>query len=163
MRALGALISAALMVTAFGPDLSFAPNASSATAPQVQSVAVLAFRAPPGDATLESFAPDLSESLSDLLAKSGMQVSAQSAVAALAPAMAPQDAGHSLSVDAVFTGTMRVSGAQVKIHVELVNSKNGFQIWSDTFAERREALSGSEQKIAEDIVSRVRSALSSAK
>jgi serine/threonine-protein kinase len=151
------------MVSALAPDLSLAPSARAASAPQVQSVAVLAFHAPTGDATLGSFADDLSESLSDLLAKSGMQVSAQSAVAALAPALAPQDAGQRLTVDAVFTGSMRVSGEQVKIHVELVNSKNGFQIWSDTFAERRDALSGSEQKMAEEIVSRVRSALSSAK
>jgi eukaryotic-like serine/threonine-protein kinase len=163
IRALGLLLSIALMVVAIAPDLTLASSARAGSAPQVQSVAVLAFHAPPGDAALDSFAADLSESLSDLLAKSGTQVSAQSAVAALAPAMAPQDAGHSLSVDAVFTGTMRVSGELVKIHVELVNSKNGFQIWSDTFVQRREVLPGSEQRIAEEIVSRVRSALSTMK
>jgi TolB-like protein len=88
-----------------------------------------------------------------------MQVSAQSAVTALPATIAPQDAGQRLAVDAVFAGSLRVSGEQVKVHIELVNTKNGFQVWSGTLQEKRNALAGAEARMSEEIASQVRSAL----
>jgi serine/threonine protein kinase len=156
MQALGALISTALLVMAFLPDLGSAAGATAAL-PKVSSVAVLSFRAPADDAMLTSFAQDLVEELSSQLARSGMQVSAQSAVEALGTSLAPQDAGQRLSVSAVFTGSLRPSGEQAKVRVELVDAHTGFQIWSDTLTITRDAVAS---KTAEDIVSRVRIALS---
>jgi len=156
MQAMGALISIALLVMAFLPDLGAAPAAATSQ-PKVSSVAVLNFRSPAGDAALQSLAQDLAEELSGHLARSGMQVSAQSTVEALGNSIAPQDAGRQLAVNAVFAGTIRLTGSQVKIRVELVNSQNGFQIWSDTLTATRDAAAS---QMAEEIVSRVRSALS---
>ena len=144
---------------AFLPDLSFA-SGQAGSQPKVSSVAVLNFRAPAGDEALTSFGLDLAEDLSNLLVRSGMQVSAQSAVLALGPAVAPQEAGQKLSVNAVFAGSIRVSGDQVKVRVELVDARNGFQIWSDTMTSSRAELSASEPKTAEEILSRMRTALS---
>jgi TolB-like protein len=158
MQALGSLISIALLVVAFLPDLTPSPAAAQ-TQPKVQSLAVLTFRAPAGDAALASFGLNLAEELSSQLARSGLQVSAQSAVEALGTAIPPQEAGARLAVNAVFTGSLRLSGDQVRIRVELVDSKTGFQIWSDTLTVKRTAFSGSEARLAEEIVARVRAAL----
>lgn len=159
MQALGALLSTALLVLAFVPDLTQSSNAAPPQ-PKVQSLAVLGFRAPPGDAALASFGQDLAEELSSQLARSGLQVSAQSAVEALGGSVAPQEAGARLAVNAVFTGSLRISGDQVRMRVELVDAKTGFQIWSETLNVKRSTLGGTETRTAEEIVARVRAALS---
>jgi serine/threonine-protein kinase len=155
LQGLGALLSAALMVMAFVPDLSFASGQAAASRPKVGSVAVLALHAPAEDKSLSSFAQDLAEDLSGRLAGSGMQVSAQSAIEALGPSAGPQQAAQQLSVDAVFTGAIRISGDQVKVRIELVD-RQGFQLWADTFVSRRDQVAAEEQKMAEEILARMR-------
>jgi TolB-like protein len=76
----------------------------------------------------------------------------------LGAAVTPRDAARGLSVDAVFTGSMRLSGDQVKVRIELVDGQ-GFQLWSDTFTSSRTGAIASEQKMAEEILARVRGAL----
>ncbi len=159
MQALGVTLSTGLLALAFVPDMvSSKAVAAQTEVPKVTSVAVLNFRAPAGDPNLAVFGEALAEELSSALAKSGLQVSAQSAVQALPAAMAPQDAGKQLNVDAVFAGSIRPSGQQIKLHVELVNSRNAFQIWSDSLSTER-AASQAEEKVAGEIVTRMRAAL----
>ncbi len=158
MQATGVLLSTALLAMAFVPDLKIATG-EAAGAPKVSSVAVLSFPAPAGDDVLASFSQDLSEDLSSLLSKSGLQVSSQSAVQALGPLIAAQEAAQKLSVNAVFAGGIRLSGKQMKVRVELVDAKNGFQLWSDTLTCDRDEASASEQRIAQEILSRVRAAI----
>jgi TolB-like protein len=157
-RALGALLCAALLVLAGVPTLAVG-SSDSALLPKVTSVAVLNFRAPAGDETLNSFGQDLSEDLSNQLARSGMQVAAQSAVAALGPSTLPQEAAKRLTVDAVFTGTIRVSGDQVKVRVELVDGRNGLLTWGDTLTSPRSELAARGPAMAQETLSRLRMTL----
>jgi TolB-like protein len=119
-------------------------------------VAVLVFRAPPQAAAV---AEALSEDLSTALMRSGMQVAAQSSVASLGAEVTPLAAGQRLNVDAVFAGSIRILGPQVRIHVELVDTKNAFQIWSDTFTLARQAALAGEQSVAGEVVNRMHAAL----
>ena len=149
---------AALLVLAIVPGLT-ATSGDRTLLPKVSSVAVLPFRAPAGDELLASTGQDLAEELSNQLARAGMQVAAQGATAALGPSALPQEAAKRLSVDAVFTGAIRPAGEQIKIRIELVNSSNGFQVWSDTFTSPRTEASTNGVKLAEEVLSRLRLAL----
>jgi TolB-like protein len=53
---------------------------------------------------------------------------------------------------------MRLSGDQVRVRIELVDGQ-GFQLWGDTFTAGRSEAIASEQKMAEEILARVRNAL----
>ena len=158
MQALGALLCVTLLVVAFAPSLSLASNEASLL-PKVSSVAVLSFRAPPGDEVLASLGQDVAEELSNQLARSGLKVSAQGAVAALGPSLLPQDAGKRLTVDAVFTGAVRQTGDQIKLRVELVDARSGFQIWTDTLSCPRADVASGGPKMAEEVLARMRIAL----
>jgi serine/threonine protein kinase len=157
-RALGALLCAAILAVAYVPSLTLGSSESSLL-PKVSSVAVLNFRAPAGDDALSSIGQDLAEELSNQLARSGMRVAPQGAVAALGPATLPQDAAKRLLVDAVFVGTIRLSNDQVKIRVELVDGRSGLLTWGDTLTSPRTEVATRGPAMAEETLNRLRIAL----
>jgi TolB-like protein/predicted Ser/Thr protein kinase len=128
----------------------------------VHSVAIMNLRTPDDDARAAPLAEGLPEELGGALAQSGFQVAAQSAVQKLPPSVAddPRGAGARLGVDAVLAGTVRSYGGRYKIHVELVSTRTGFQIWSETFTAGAEDILAGEKKTAVEIAVSMRAALS---
>jgi serine/threonine-protein kinase len=158
LRAVGALLCAGILVLAYVPSFTLV-SSDSALLPKVSSVAVLNFRATAGDEALNSIGQDLAEELSNQLARSGMRVAPQGAVAALGPATLPQDAAKRLTVDAVFIGTIRVSNDQVKVRVELVDGRSGLLTWGDTLTSPRAEIAARGPAMAEETLNRLRIAL----
>jgi TolB-like protein/tRNA A-37 threonylcarbamoyl transferase component Bud32 len=124
----------------------------------VQSVAVMSLRAPPEDSRAAPLATGLPEELSSALSQTGLHVASQSAVQELSGSTL-QAAGAKLHVDAVLTGTVRSYGGTYKVYIELVSTRTGFQIWSETFTADAEDLLAGEKKTAVEIASHLRAAM----
>jgi TolB-like protein len=56
-------------------------------------------------------------------------------------------------------GSVRSFGPHFKIHVELVNTRTGFQVWSDSFTTENGDLLAEEQKLAKQIAQELQQAI----
>lgn len=157
MKALGgALMAGVLGLAAWrwhSPSSGIRINAN------VQSVAVMNFRAAPDDAGAAAYAQDLPDEVETALSKTGMQVVPHTSVTQSASNEDVKILGGQLGVDAVLEGNVKTFGTRFKVHVELVNVHTGFQLWSDSITiEGTDVLSG-EQKAAAQIAAELRQAL----
>lgn len=157
MKAVGGTLLAGLLVMA--GFYSGSGPASSSAAPRLESLAVLEFRAQPEDRQAAPFAQGLPEEINTALSRAGLRIAAQSSVRELAGKGDPRTVGAQLGVDAVLAGTVRSYGSRFKIHLELVSSRNGFQVWTETFTADTDDPLASEQKAAAEIATRLRAAI----
>jgi TolB-like protein len=156
MKAVGGVLLAGLLVMAG----FYSRSSPSSPAPsKLESLAVLDFRVPPEDRQAAPFAQGLPEEINTALSRSGVRIAAQSSVLELAGKGDPRTVGAQLGVDAVLAGTVRSYGSRFKIHLELVSSRNGFQIWTETFTADTDDPLAAEQKAAQEIATRLRAAL----
>jgi serine/threonine-protein kinase len=126
---------------------------------QVESLAVMSLQAPREDSTAVFLAESLADDLSVALARVGLRVASRSTVQAAPAAASPREMGAQLGVDAVLTGTIRSFGTRLRVHVELVNTRTGFQIWSTSATlDSAEVMSG-EPRVAADLASQLAEAL----
>ncbi len=124
------------------------PNTSG---PPIRSIAVISLRAPNDDARASPVLEGLPEELSSALAQNGFQVASMSAVKRVSEDD-PKSAGAQLGVDAVLAGNVRSYGSKYKVYAELINTRTGFQVWSETFtADAEDAVAGP-KKTAGEIV-----------
>jgi len=158
MQAIGAgLIALLLSVSAW--FYGSRPKTSSGVT-AVRSVAVMNFRTAPEDQQATLFVQDFPEELAGALSKAGLLVASRSSVLELgSQAAGPRAVGSQLGVDAVLEGTVRSFGSKFKVRVELVNTRTGFQVWSETFTADSTDLLGGEQKTATEIATQLRQAL----
>jgi serine/threonine protein kinase len=158
LQALGALLIAALLF--FGAVALWNP-AGTAQATSVRSIAVLGLRTSPGDAVGPSVSGILEEDIGAALARSGLHVPSRGSVLALGVSSDPRLAGGQLGVDAVLEGSVRSQGNKVRVHLELISTRTGFQLWSQTYTiDAAELLSGGQAPSA-DMAGHLRSALDS--
>ena len=61
-----------------------------------------------------------------------------------------------MGVDSVLDGNVRVQGSVVRIYVELVNARSGFQLWSATFTAEPSALMDGQSDTASEIAKQIR-------
>ncbi len=149
MQAIGAgLIAILLTLAAWRLG---GPAAGDSVAIPVQSVAVMNFRTAPEDQPATLIAQDLPEQLGGSLSKAGLLVASRSSMLELGATAKPRDVGAQFGVDAVLAGNVRSYGSKFKVYVELVNTRTGFQIWSETFTVEAGDLLSGEQKTAADI------------
>lgn len=127
MQTLGvALLAVLLSVSAW----FFWPHGGSASSGSaVRSMAVMNLQAEAG-ASETDIVRALPEDLGAALTRSGFQVVSHQSVAALGEIAGARVAGQQLGVDGVIEGSVRRAGSRLRIHLELVNSKTGFQVWS---------------------------------
>jgi TolB-like protein/DNA-binding winged helix-turn-helix (wHTH) protein/tetratricopeptide (TPR) repeat protein len=131
--------------------------ANTTFTPPPHSVAVLPFVNMSGDAAQEYFSDGLSEELLNALSRiDELQVAAQTSSFHFKGKSA--DLGtiaHELNVSTVLEGSVRKSGATVRITAQLVDATTGFHIWSETYDRKvDDAL-----KVQSDIATAVASAL----
>ena len=109
-----------------------APNATS-TMVQDSSIVVLPFVAMSEDASLRHRGEGLSEQITnELAARSELRVVSRTS----AFEQAGKDAvaiAHNLGVSYVLEGSVRPSGAQVRVTAQLVRGEDGIHVWSDTY------------------------------
>ena len=67
-------------------------------------------------------------------------------------ALDPRSVGEALKVDSVLTGTVRQSGAQLRVTVKLVNTKTEENIWASTFDKSESDIFAVQREIAQKVV-----------
>jgi TolB-like protein len=104
-------------------------------APPPHSVAVLAFDNLSGDPSQEYFSDGLAEELITTLGRiDKILVAARvSAFSFKHTTATVADIAHALNVGAVLEGSVRRDGSSLRINVELIDARTGFQIWSRSF------------------------------
>lgn len=102
------------------------------------SIAVLPFADQSENSDQAYLAVGLAEEITNLLGSAdGFKVSASRSSQILSDrGLTPTDIGRRLEVDTVLTGSVRVTGNRLRIRVELLDTKNGRTLWSESF--RRE-------------------------
>ena len=67
-------------------------------------------------------------------------------------ALDPRSVGEALNVDSVLTGTVRQSGAQLRVTVKLVNTKTEENIWASTLDKSESDIFSVQREIAQKVV-----------
>jgi serine/threonine protein kinase len=111
------------------------PPASSVFSPPPRSVAVLPFTNLSGDPTQEYFSDGISEELINALAHiESLQVIARTSSFSFKNQNVDiETIARKLNVAAILEGSIRRSGNTVRITAQLINTVNGFHIWSEDY------------------------------
>ena len=110
-------------------------------APPLHSVAVLPFVNMSSDAREDYFSDGLTDELINTLSRvKGVRVAARtSAFAFKGSASTIGEIGRRLDVSAILEGTVRRDGQRVRIGVQLIDTRTGFQFWSRSYDRNRVA------------------------
>jgi TolB-like protein/DNA-binding winged helix-turn-helix (wHTH) protein/Tfp pilus assembly protein PilF len=116
------------------------------------SIAVLPFldlSAPPAEPYL---ADAVSEELTTGLAQvKGLRVTARTSAFQFRSAKDVRQIGKALSVGAVLEGSVRRTGNQLHVTAQLVNTRDGYHVWSGTFDTTTHDLLSAEQRITQEV------------
>jgi TolB-like protein/DNA-binding winged helix-turn-helix (wHTH) protein/tetratricopeptide (TPR) repeat protein len=117
------------------PHGDSAPKATADFAPPPHSVAVLAFTNMSGDPSQEYFSDGLAEELIDALGRiDGMHVAARvSAFSFKGKPATIAEIARTLNVGAVLEGSVRRQADRLRVTVQLIDARTGFQYWSRSY------------------------------
>ena len=134
---------------------------SSSSALQVP-MAVLPFANLSSDPENEYFSDGLGEELMGALAKiDGLRLVARSSTQRFRGADHDvREVGRLLNVDAVLEGSVRRSGNRLRITVKLVDTANGYQLWSERYDRQMEDVFEVQEEIANGVAAQLRGHLS---
>jgi serine/threonine-protein kinase len=136
---------------------------STATLPQVESIAVLPLANLSGDPAQEYFADGMTEVLSTDLARLGglKRVTARGSVMRYKGTVKPLDEiARELKVDALLTGSVQRAGDRVSITAQLLEPSTGNQIWSNRYERDLRDVLAIRNEIVTAIVAGIKSQLS---
>ncbi len=133
-----------------------APRAPAAS-PQA-SIAVLPLVNMSRDPEQEYFADGLAEAVLDLLAKvPGLHVAARtSAFSFKGKNDDARTIAEKLNVATLLEGSVRRSGDQVRITTQLINAKDGYHLWSETYDRKLTDVFAVQDEIARSVVAALR-------
>jgi TolB-like protein/Tfp pilus assembly protein PilF len=140
------------------PDVAAPPepavDGQGAKAAPARSIAVLAFADLSAEGDQQYFAEGISEELLNLLARiEGLQVAARTSSFKFRDGTADiGEIGRALGVDAVVEGSVRKAGGQIRITAQLINTHNGFHLWSQSYDRRIENIFAVQDEIAAAVV-----------
>ncbi|MCX6625991.1 MAG: tetratricopeptide repeat protein [Acidobacteria bacterium] len=146
---LAALIAAALLLPRLRqPEIPPGPP----------SVAVLPFTNVGSDPEAEYFADGLTDELTDLLSRTqGLRVVARSSVFQYkGRTVDARGIGQQLNAGLLVEGSIRKQGQRLRISVQLVDARNGFQLWSQTMEREWKQIFAMQQEIASSIAATLR-------
>ncbi len=128
--------------------------AAAPAAPAGASVAVLPFVNMSGNPENEYFSDGLSEELLNMLAKvSGLKVAARTSSFHFKGRTGDvAEIARTLGVSAVLEGSVRQSGARVRITTQLINAGDGYHLWSETFDRELDDIFAVQDEIATAVV-----------
>ena len=103
--------------------------------PPVRSVAVLPFADLSAERDQEHFADGVAEEILNALTKIGdLRVPARSSCFAFRGLnLDAREIGRRLGVEALLEGSVRKAGQRLRITVQLIDARNGYQLWSERF------------------------------
>src|SRR6266705_1838470 len=119
-----------------------------------RSIAVLPFADISEAKDQEYFCDGISEEILDALAKvDGLRVVARTSSFSFKGKSANvSEVGKKLNVENVLEGTLRREGNRVRISAELINARNGFHLWSETYDRQLEGVFALQDEITRSIV-----------
>jgi TolB-like protein/Flp pilus assembly protein TadD len=125
-----------------------------ARVPASASVAVLPFVNMSGNPENEYFSDGLSEELLNMLAKvEALKVAARTSSFHFKGRTGDvADIARQLGVAAVLEGSVRQSGARVRITTQLINASDGYHLWSETFDRELDDIFAVQDEIAAAVV-----------
>ncbi len=120
----------------------------------VESIAVLPFADLSAERDQEYFSDGMTEELIDALAKiEGLRVAARtSSFQFKGQATDVRDVGRKLGVQTVLEGSVRKAGEQLRINAQLIDSHDGFHIWSEKYNRQLADVFAVQEEIARSIV-----------
>lgn len=123
-----------------------------------RSIAVLPFVNMSSDAEQEYFSNGLSEELLNLLAKiPELSVAARTSSFSLqGRELQIAEIGQILKVSHVLEGSVRKSGKQVRITVQLIHVEDGYHMWSESYDRTLEDIFAIQDEIAAEVVAQLK-------
>ena len=139
----------------FGAGASILPASEPTTSsPPEKSIAVLPFADLSEAKDQEYFCDGISEEILDGLARvDGLRVVGRTSSFSFKGENANvSEVGKKLNVASVLEGTLRCEGNRVRITAELVNTRNGFHLWSETYERELQGVFAVQDEITRSIV-----------
>jgi TolB-like protein/Tfp pilus assembly protein PilF len=135
------------------------------TSEPTNKLAVLPFVNISNDPENEYFSDGIAEELINTLSKiDGLQVMCRtSSFSFKGKSQDVREIGKALNVNKVLEGSVRKAGNRVRINAELVNTADGYQLWSETFDRNLDDIFEVQDEIAGIIANRMRQQLVSKK
>jgi len=125
---------------------------------KLPSVAVMPFLNMNGDKESEFFSDGITEDIINALMKvDGLQVAARSSVFQFKgknPGV--RQVGEALRVSAVLEGSLRSSGKRLRLTAELIDSADGYQMWSERYDRIMEDIFEIQDEISQAIVEKLK-------
>ena len=125
------------------------------------AMAVLPFANLSRNEDSEYFSDGLAEEILNVLSKiAGLRVAARtSAFAFKGKQVSVKEIGRELDVASVLEGSVRMAGERVRIAVQLVNARDGYQLWSQTYDRTMDDIFAIQDDIAQSVAEELRSRL----
>jgi serine/threonine-protein kinase len=142
----------------------YSRRAAVTTASSIRSVAVLPFTNASNNADMEYLADGLAESLTNNLSPiPGLTVIARSSSFKYkGKEVDPQEVAKRLGVDAIITARVAQLGNNFLVNVELVDARNGKQVWGKQFTSNSSDLLSMQSEITREITQELRLRLTNA-
>jgi eukaryotic-like serine/threonine-protein kinase len=124
------------------------------SSPPEKSIAVLPFLDLSETKDQEYFCDGMSEEIIDALAKvDGLRVVARaSSFSFKGKNVNPSDVGKNLNVANVLAGSLRREGNRVRVTAELINTRSGFHLWTETYDRELAGVFALQDEITRSIV-----------
>jgi len=135
-------------------------RAKTSTA-QIESIAVIPFADPGGNADTDFLSDGLSESLiASLTHVPDLKVKSRNSVfRCKGKEVDVQQVGKDLTVDALLTGRVVQHGDAIQVNAELTNVQDNTEIWGDHYERKAADIIALQEQIAGDIAAKLRSKL----
>jgi adenylate cyclase len=149
------LLAAALSIALFFVGRLSAPSSgASPTGPPEKSIAVLPFVDMSQAKDQEYFCDGISEEILDALAKmDGLRVVARTSSFSFKGKNADvAEVANKLNVENVLEGSLRREGNRIRITAQLINARDGFHLWSDTYERELKDVFAVQDEITRSIV-----------
>ena len=137
---------------------SDAATVATPTKANMPSIAVLPFVNMSADPEQEYFCDGLAEELIDALARlEGLRVVARtSAFRFKGDAPDLREVGGKLNVKTVLEGSVRKAGTRLRINAQLINTEDGFHLWSERYDRDIEDVFAVQDEIARSVVEKLK-------
>jgi TolB-like protein/tRNA A-37 threonylcarbamoyl transferase component Bud32 len=121
--------------------------------PPDRSIAVLPFTDLSEAKDQEYFCAGTSEEILQTLAKvDGLRVVGRVSLFSFKADASPKDVGQKLNVENVLEGSLRREGNRVRVTAELIDTRNGFRVWTENYDRELDGAFALEDEIARSVV-----------
>ena len=136
---------------------------AAAPAPSARSVAILPFSDLSQEHDQAYFCDGIAEEIINALCcVRGLQIASRtSSFQFKERSVDVREIGRALGVGAVLEGSVRKAGDRVRITAQLVNTADGYHLWSESFDRRLEDVFAIQTEIAQELVAALRGSLTS--